>query len=44
MGNLVIFVVWLLNNRLENVAEIFATILKYYVLQMTANQFAKYML
>ena len=44
MGNLVIFGVWLLNNWLVNVAETFTNILKYYVLQTTANKFAKCML
>ena len=34
MGNLV----WLLNNWLVNFAEMFTDILKYYVLQMTANK------
>ena len=44
MANLVIFVVWLLNNWLVKVAETFTDILKYYILQMIANEFAKFML
>ena len=40
MGNLVIFVVGLLNNWLVKVAETFTDILNYYVLQTTANKFA----
>ena len=39
-GNLVIFVVGLLNNWLVKVAETFTDILNYYVLQTTANKFA----
>ena len=42
MGNLVIFLVWLLNNQLVKVTETFTDILNYYVLQMTANKFAVY--
>ena len=42
MGNLVIFVVGLLNNWLVKVAETFTDILNYYVLQTTANKFAVY--
>ena len=41
--NLVIFVVWLLNNWLVNVAESLTDVLKY-VLQTTANKFAMCML
>ena len=47
MGILVIFVVWLLNNWLVDVAETFTDNLKcyeYYVLQTTADKFAKCML
>ena len=44
MGIWVIFVVWLLINRLMNVAETFTDILKYNFLQMNATGFAKYML
>ena len=40
MGNLVIFVVGLLDNWLVKVTETFTDILNYYVLQMTANKFA----
>ena len=40
MGNLVIFVVGLLNNWLGKVTETFTDNLNYYVLQMTANKFA----
>ena len=40
MGNLVIFVMRLLNNWL--VIETFTNILNYYVLQTTANKFAVY--
>ena len=40
MGNLVIFVVGLLNNWLVKVNETFTDILNYYVLQTTANKFA----
>ena len=39
-----IFVVWLLNNGLVKVAETFTDILKYYILQLTADKFAKCML
>ena len=42
MGNLVIFVVGLLNSWLVKVAETFTDILNYYVLQTTANKFAMY--
>ena len=42
MGNLVIFVVELLNNWLVKVTETFTDILDYYVLQMTANKFVVY--
>ena len=41
MESLVIFAVWLLNNWLVKFAETFTDILNYYVLQMTANKFAK---
>ena len=40
MGNLVIFVVGLLNNQLVKVTETFTDILNYYVLETTANKFA----
>ena len=40
MGNLVIFVVGLLNNWLVKVTETFTDIMDYYVLQTTANKFA----
>ena len=40
MGNLVIFVVGLLDNWLVKVTETFTDILNYYVLQTTANKFA----
>ena len=39
MGNLVIFVVGLLDNWLVKVTETFTDILNYYVLQTTANKF-----
>ena len=42
MGNLVIFVMQLLNNWLVKVTETFTNILNYYVLQTTANKFAAY--
>ena len=42
MGNLVIFVVGLLNNQLLKVPETFTDILNYYVLQMIANKFVVY--
>ena len=42
MGNLVIFIVELLNNQLLRVTETFTDILNYYVLQMTANKFGVY--
>ena len=44
MGNLINFVVWLLNNWLVNVVETFTDILKYYGLHTIANKFAKCML
>ena len=43
MGNLVIFVMRLLNNWLVKVNKTFTNILNYYVLQMTANKFAVYL-
>ena len=42
MGNLVIFVVGLLNNWLVKVTETSTDILHYYVLQTAANEFAVY--
>ena len=44
MGTWVIFGVWLLINRMVNVAETFADILKYYFLQTNAVKFAKCLL
>ena len=44
MENLVICLVLLLNNWLVNDTETFTDILKYYVLQMIANKFAKFTL
>ena len=43
MGNLVIFVVWLLNNRLVNVAETLTDILKERVPWTTVNKFVNKM-
>ena len=40
MGNLVIFVMQLLNNWLVKVTETFTNVLNYYVLHTTANKFA----
>ena len=40
MGNLVIFVVGLVNNWLVKATETFTVILNYYVLQTAANKFA----
>ena len=42
--NLVIFVVWLLINRMVNVTETFTDILKHYFLQTNAIKFKKCML
>ena len=44
MGTWVIFGVWLLINRMVNVAETFTDILKHYFLQTNLVKFAKCML